>query len=292
MLERIDHIVAVVNDLEATATRYEHLGLVLTPETRHAETGAANRACFVGEARNYAYLELLTVVDAEKAGRSGRKHYIDAMERGGGAVAIVFGVSDVEAISGRLHMRGYDAPVEHIHAVDGRKVCDAAQVDTGDALPFKVTLIQYPESWQDRYERSLAAGRFGHSFQLKRLDHLAAVAPNIEAATRFWEDIFEVPVAGEIQAGPMVIRQLRIGDAILELLGPSSPESPFAERPAALASMAAWEVSGRLEDAVAFARERGFSASDPEPGVIPGTRRASIPAAELGGVGMQLLEYV
>ena len=90
----------------------------------------------------------------------------------------------------------------------------------------------------------------------------------------------------------MVIRQLRIGDAILELLGPASPESPFAGRPAALASMAAWEVAGPLADAVALARERGFTVSDPEAGVIPGTRRASIPVGELGGVGMQLLEYV
>ena len=66
----------------------------------------------------------------------------------------------------------------------------------------------------------------------------------------------------------------------------------MAGRPAALASMAAWEVSGPLDDAVALARERGFSCGDAEAGVIPGTRRASIPAAELGGVGMQLLEYV
>jgi hypothetical protein len=56
--------------------------------------------------------------------------------------------------------------------------------------------------------------------------------------------------------------------------------------------MAAWEVEGPLDDAVGLARERGFTVSDPEAGVIPGTRRASIPAGELGGVGMQLLEYV
>ncbi|MCZ7578992.1 MAG: hypothetical protein M5U18_18865 [Dehalococcoidia bacterium] len=90
----------------------------------------------------------------------------------------------------------------------------------------------------------------------------------------------------------MIIRQLQIGDAIFELLGPDGPESRLAGRPASLASMAAWQVSGRLDDAVSLARERGFTVSEPEPGVIPGTRRASIPGDELAGLGMQLLEYV
>lgn len=292
MLERIDHIVAVAPDLRAAAACHERLGLVLTPESRLAETGAVNRACFVGGRSSYTYLELLSVADAAAARRAGRGHYIEAMERGGGAVALTFGVSGIEAASASLHGRGYAAPVEHIHAADRRHVCDVAQVDTGGALPFAVSLVQYPETWDARYDRSLAAGRFAHTFPLKRLDHLAAVAPDLEAATRFWSDVLGVPVSGEIRAGAMIIRQLKIGDAILELLGPASPESPFAGRPAALASMAAWEVSGSLDHAVALARERGFTVSNPEPGVLPGTRRASLPAAELGGVGMQLLEYV
>jgi hypothetical protein len=89
----------------------------------------------------------------------------------------------------------------------------------------------------------------------------------------------------------MIIRQLKIGDAILELLGPESPESPLASRPPGLASMVAWEVAD-LDAAVTLARDRGFTPSDPAPGILPRTRVATIPAPELAGVGMQLLEYV
>ena len=55
--------------------------------------------------------------------------------------------------------------------------------------------------------------------------------------------------------------------------------------------MVAWEVAS-LDDAVSLARERGFTVPDPNPGILPGTRVATIPATELAGVGMQLLEYV
>jgi hypothetical protein len=55
--------------------------------------------------------------------------------------------------------------------------------------------------------------------------------------------------------------------------------------------MVAWEVDD-LDAAVSLARDRGFTPSDPTLGILPGTRTATIPAAELAGVGMQLLEYV
>jgi hypothetical protein len=195
-------------------------------------------------------------------------------------------------MSANLKAKGLDARVEAINRDDGTRVIDIATVDTKGAVPFRVSVASYPETWTARHERSRAAGRFAHTFPLKRLDHLAAVAPDLEAATRLWGETFGVPVSGEIATPALIIRQLQIGDAIFELLGPASPDSPMASRPASLASMAAWEVEGPLDDAVGLARERGFTVSDPEAGVIPGTRRASIPAGELGGVGMQLLEYV
>lgn len=286
-------MVCVVPDLAVAGASYERLGLVLTPETRHKETGTANRAVFVGTSADEAcYLELISVFDAEAARTSGRADYIESAERGGGMVGLSFGVSDVEATSVKLSKRGHAAPVQAIHRDDGSKVCDVATIETGGSLPFRVSVIQYPENWHARYERSLAAGRFAHAFPLKRLDHMAAVAPDLDGATRYWKEVFEVPVFGEVRTPTLIIRQLKVGDAILELLGPASAESPMASRPASLISMAAWEVSGRLDGAVALARERGFTVSDPEAGVLPGTRRASIPAGELGGVGMQLLEYV
>jgi len=293
MIDRIDHIVCVTPHLTAASAAYQRLGLVLTPETRNAGTGVANRALFVGNSPgDFCYLELLTVFEAQRARATGRTGYVEAMSRGGGATGLVFGVEDLAAVSARLEARGYPAPVESVHRDDGAKVIDIAVVQTRGAVPFRVSVAQYPETWTARYERSQAAGRFAHTFPLKRLDHLAAVAPDLEAATRFWAEVFEVPVHGEIRTESLVIRQLKIGDAILELLGPAAPSSPIASRPAGLASVAAWEVAGALDDAVALARDRGFTCPDPEPGVIPGTRRTTIPATELGGIAMQLLEYV
>ena len=98
-----------------------------------------------------------------------------------------------------------------------------------------------------------------HAFPLRRLDHLAAVTPDLEAKTRFWTDVLGVPVAGEVVTPTLVIRQLRIGDAVLELLGPASPASPILQRPPGLVSMASWEVAD-LDAAVQQARAAGFTA--------------------------------
>lgn len=292
MLERIDHIVAVVPDLSAAASSYERLGLVLTPETHHEETGVSNRACFVGEsAGSYSYLELLSIDNEARAAATGRQHYIDAARAGGGVVSIAFGVADAAAAASQFTARGYPAEPRIIHREDGSVVCEVAAIDTRGALPYHVSVISYPESWQQRFERSRAAGRFAHRFPLHRLDHLAAMVPDLEAATSFWTGVLDVPVHGEIRTPQLIIRQMKVGDAIFELLGPATPESPLANRPPGIASMCAWEVLA-LDEAASLARERGFAVSEPEPGVIPGTRRATIAGPELGNVAMQLLEYV
>lgn len=82
-----------------------------------------------------------------------------------------------------------------------------------------------------------------------------------------------------------------IGDAILELLGPVSPESPLLQRPTGLVSMASWEVAN-MQEAIQHARQACFTVPDPAPGPLPGTRITTIQGAELAGVNMQLLEYV
>jgi hypothetical protein len=89
----------------------------------------------------------------------------------------------------------------------------------------------------------------------------------------------------------MVIRQLRIGDAVLELLGPASADSPLWKRPPGMVGMASWEVDD-LEAAMGQARAAGFTVTDPAAGPLPGTRIATIDGAALAGVNMQLLQYV
>ncbi len=292
MLTRIDHLVVPVPDLPAAALAYERLGLFLTPLTEHAGMGTSNRSAFIGSsAANYCYVELLGITDAAVVGSGSRRRYLEKAEAGGSLASIAFGVDDLAATVALFAAKGMPAETTEVRAADGRKVGDAAVVESPPVIPFGVALLQYPETWLERFERSVSVGRFGHTFPLKRLDHLAAVSGGLDADTSLWESL-GARLVGEIRSPGMIIRQLKIGDAIFELLAADGPESRMAGRPAALASMAAWEVSGTLDDAVALARERGFTVSDVEVGVIPGTRRASIPAPELGGLGMQLIEYV
>ena len=131
-----------------------------------------------------------------------------------------------------------------------------------------------------------------HAFPLLRLDHLAAIAPDLAGPSHVWTDLLGVPVVGEVHvADPlMTVRQFGIGDAILELLGDPTDDGPLRKRPFGLLSMASWEVAD-LDAAVLQARGAGFAVSDPAVGALPGTRIATIPADELAGLRMQLLQY-
>ena len=82
-----------------------------------------------------------------------------------------------------------------------------------------------------------------------------------------------------------------VGNAIFELIGPTAADSPIAQRPEGLISMCAFEVPD-LAGAVETLRQRGFTSGDPATGPQPRTRVASIPAPELSGMTLQLLEYV
>jgi hypothetical protein len=100
-----------------------------------------------------------------------------------------------------------------------------------------------------------------------------------------------MPVHGEVRTPTLIIRQFLMGNAVLELLGAASAESPIHQRKPGLVSMASWEVVANLDEAVALARQAGFTVPDPAPGPLPGTRITTIPGAELAGVNMQLLQY-
>lgn len=130
-----------------------------------------------------------------------------------------------------------------------------------------------------------------NTFPLRRLDHLAAVTKDLDAKTRYWTDVLGIAPAGEVVTPTLVIRQFRLGDAVLELLGPASADSPIHQRAPGLISMASWQVDD-LAQTAALARNAGFTPSDPAPGPLPGTRISTIPGTELSGVNMQLLEYV
>ena len=288
LVTSLDHVVVPVSSLADASSPYEKLGLALTPQAAHQGIGTENRALFVGSGDDF-YIELLGIRDRAEAERAGRTLYIEKMN--GGIARLMLEVIGIHDVVAQLAKRGIATEVGQVFGGDGRKICDVAPVDGVEALGFALGLVEYGESAAERHARRVAAGRFAHKFPLKRLDHLAAITPDLEAATRFWTDVLEVPVFGEVHGPGMIIRQMKVGDAIFELLGPDGPESRLHTRAAGMVSMCAFEVPN-LDQAVSAARELGFSPNDPANGVLPGTRVATIPASEMSGVGMQLLEYV
>ena len=263
---------------------------MLSPETRHENRGTHNRAFFVGDEHNEFYVELLGVHDEAAARAAGAARYVAAAAEGRGLSSVVLRVADLQETARELAVRGLNLSIEQVHA-GGRLVASAATLGDAERATVDLRVIQYPERADARYRRHEDAGLFGHRFPLKRLDHLAAAAPELEAVERYWEDVLGIAVSGEVRGPAMLIRQLAIGDAVLELLGPATPESPIRQRRPGLASMCAFEVED-IEAAVRAARAAGFSPPDPSPGPLPGTRVATIPAAELAGLGLQLLQYV
>ncbi|MEX2080550.1 MAG: VOC family protein [Dehalococcoidia bacterium] len=291
-VKRVDHVVVAVPSVEEAAEAYERLGLRLSPLARHRGLGTENRAMFVHAADGEFYVELLGIHDRAAAlGSSRGMLYLEAIERGGGLARLMLGVEGLGTVVAKLAAAGHGGGVEAIYRERGDKLAEVAALEGLPGLGINAGLIEYAETQAERVSRHEEAGLFAHGFPLKRLDHLAAIAPDLEGATRAWTDGLGIAVHGEVAGRGMVIRQMKVGDAIVELLGPESPESPIASRPPGLASMCAWEVED-LDAAVALARERWFSPSEPVVGVLPGTRVATIPAAELAGLGMQLLEYV
>jgi catechol 2,3-dioxygenase-like lactoylglutathione lyase family enzyme len=259
--DAIDSLYLACPDVEAACRPYERLGL-------HSTSQSGARWISIGSSEKQITLQFL----GDPISRPLRQ----GLPGGSGLIGIGLRVDNVARVlahlASRTHTESPAAEVELSTAWLGLR----AQAGTD------IVLLQ-PANSSTPVET--------HSFPLRRLDHLAIVAPDLQEKTNFWTEILEVPVVGEVVTPIMVIRQFRIGDAIVELLGPASPDSPIHQRTPGLVSMASWEVAD-LDAAVAQARAAQFTVSDPAAGALPGTRIATIAGPELAGVNMQLLQYL
>jgi catechol 2,3-dioxygenase-like lactoylglutathione lyase family enzyme len=216
-------------------------------------------------------------VPASPLGARARRVFV----AGPGLFAVGVRVNDVPAARERLASLGAESADAVYTTASGERIA-AAWLPVRDRAGADLVLVPADAP---------AVAAADHAFPLKRLDHLAAVAHDLEAATRFWADVLGVPASGDVTTPAMVIRKIRIGGAVFELLGPSGPDSPVHKRTPGLVSMASWEVAD-LDAAVAAARAAGFEPSEPAKGMLPGTRISTIPGDGLAGVNMQLLQYV
>jgi catechol 2,3-dioxygenase-like lactoylglutathione lyase family enzyme len=259
----IDSVYVAASDLDACRC-YERLGLRFSP------AGYGRRTLQIGGPLNQFAVQFLANTAASGPLAEPLRQ---ALAAGRSLFAVALGVKDL------------DAALSHLQTKDLVAVRNAemAWLALHDRSGTDLVLIRQPPPAPE--------GFLDHPFPLKCLDHLAVVTHDLEGKTRFWSDVLGVPVAGEVTTPTLVIRQLRIGDAVLELLGPASADSPLWQRTPGPVSMASWEVAD-LEVAVRLARAAGFTVAEPAPGPLPGTRIATIQGSELAGVNMQLLQYV
>jgi methylmalonyl-CoA/ethylmalonyl-CoA epimerase len=275
LYEGIDHVVLPVSDVAAACDPFECLGLVVSPVRHNAARGTTFRQIPVGGDGNQFFVEVLSADGL---------HGIDR-----GLSTVVLRVPDVSTVVAALRERGIQATVETIATASGMKVCDRALLPDLPDAATRLILVQYVQSQPERHAYFASLGQ--HATPLKRLDHLAAVAPDLERSCRFWDEVLGVPTVGEVVSPTVVVRQLRIGDAMFELLGPATTDSPIRQRPPGLNSMCSFEVPD-LDATVAHVEASGLTVVERRIGTLPGTIVATVPGAQMSGLNVQLLQYV
>ena len=130
--------------------------------------------------------------------------------------------------------------------------------------------------------------------RLKRLDHVVVAVKELEEAARAWEHNLGLKAERVVQpeGSNLKLAMLPAGNAFVELAQALAPEHRLAafveERGEGMFSLSI-EVDD-LEAAVAELRGRSVDVSDPEPGVLEGTRVARISPQSAHGVPIQLIE--
>lgn len=276
MMTAMHSVFLAVTDPDAACRPYERLGLKVSP------VRAGRRTLLVGGPTNLFAIHFLDATSTE--GLLARP-LRDALDAARPLIGVGLCVADLGVALGELEAKG----VQAARFREGDE--ELAWLPLHGKAGTDLVLLHPAHTAPERHAAAGEAGLLESSFPLERLDHLAAVTHDLEEKTRYWTETLGVPVAGEVVTPTMVIRQFRLGDAVLELLGPASPDSPMWKRPPGLVGMASWEVAN-LDHVVGLARAAGFAVPDPAAGVLPGTRIATIQGTDLAGVNMQLLQYV
>lgn len=287
-IESIDHVILATPGLGATAEIWRRLGLNLTPPLRHYGASTENSVFFVGGPTTEFFVELLGVHDADLARAQGRQDLLAGIDRGG-LHQLMLQVDDAASAVEVFAAAGIACAIREVFR-DDQSLIGTVVEPQSDRAGCRIALIQYAGGRTSRVERHGAAGLFNHQFPLHRLDHLAAITADLDATATFWAEVLGVATVGEVRGRGMVIRQLRIGDAMLELIGPDSADSPVAQRPRGLASVTAFEVED-LDAAIALARQRHFTLPDATVGVLPNSRVSTISPDQLGGLALQLIAF-
>jgi methylmalonyl-CoA/ethylmalonyl-CoA epimerase len=133
------------------------------------------------------------------------------------------------------------------------------------------------------------------SLALSGIHHIGIVVADLEAAVELWRDTLSLPFKGikDVPEQKVRIAMFEIGSTHLELITPTSPDSPIAkflkERGEGLHHIAL--RTENCEEALTELQERGISLIDNEPRTgADGTRIGFVHPKSLRGVLVELVE--
>ena len=285
LYDGIDMVILPVSDLAAASAKFERLGLVVSPVQINQSRGSAFQLIPIGGPDNLFCIELLSTAEGTPSTTPFAQQLSTVADRGLSQISLR--VSDLSAALAELEKQGIKAVTRISGSSEDGTGYEVAILEPLPDAAAPLGLIQWNKSQAERHAAFAALGQ--HTFPLKRVDHLAAVAPDLDTSCTYWDEVLGVPTIGEVATPVIVVRQLKIGDVIFELLGPGGPDSPIRQRPPGLGSSVSFEVPS-LEAAIRQARAAGFEVPDQRIGTLPGTIVTTI-SDQLGGLTMQLLQY-
>ena len=288
-LKRIDHIVALVRDLDSAFMAYtQRLGFPRSWQVESKE-GWRSSALWLGNAS----LELIEP-SSQGEDRAGAFFRRALDSRGEGLSLVAFEPPDIDYSVRALRARGAQVAdpvtsrVFDAGRTDGFHGYRSAFISRRSTAGLNSFLCKYDSPFQP-----LDGG--AGALKVKKLDHVIIATEDVDEATRLWERNLglkpDTSLNHPLGAGFKVAR-LPIGDAFLELVQPVDREGRFYEqfqqRGEGLFSISV-EVDD-LDDAVAFLRNKNVKVSDPEASIWPGARLARINHEYTHGVSIQLIE--
>jgi catechol 2,3-dioxygenase-like lactoylglutathione lyase family enzyme len=286
-LKRIDHIVALVSDLDTAFDTYvDGLGFPVSWRVE-SKDGWRSSALWLGNA-----IELLQPDGDDSSAAAA--FFSRALEsRGEGLFLVAFEPREIGYSVRWLRGRGVrvsDPVTSSIvdRSNDSRRGYQSAFISRRDTAGLNCFLCEY-----DSPLSPLDGG--AGPLKVKKLDHVIIATEDLDEATSLWERNVgltpDTSLNHPLGAGFKVAR-LPIGDAFLELVQPVEKEGRFYEqvqqRGEGLFSISV-EVED-LDEAVGFLRGNGVKVSDPEASIWPGARLARINHEYTHGVSIQLIQ--
>lgn len=285
-LNRVDHVLVAVNDLDAVTRDYEVLtGRAVSLRGSHPDYGTAN-AIFQLE---NTYIELISPVGEGPFAQQLRTH-LD--EKGDGLFGITFGTDDAHATSEEWQKEGLRATAPQPgegHGPDGSvRHWRNVYVPSEDVLGLFLFAIEHVS---DASTRPIAAPHGPEEATFHAVDHVVVNTPDGDKAISVFGDKMGIRLALDRDAKQWGARMMffRIGGITLEVIqrygDEKTPAMPLD------APSVYWGMAFRAHD-VAAAQARlasaGVNVSEVRKGRKPGTLVATV-RDKSGGVPMLIV---